>query len=177
MPKGPKISGKVKLIIVQESLRIRLMPRKMLVGRLYDLIRNMGEPLPKRGTLEKLISRARNHEASLLDMPWSLGSISKYEMLPGILPKVIEAYEMSQLKEDVSEFKGWRSFTIRDALWVARLSALFKDPEDVYDFVVEYSSRERACDILSILPETSDIDKMLLEALKKEKEYQKKSIF
>jgi hypothetical protein len=171
------MSGRVKLLIVQESLRIRLMPRKLLVGRLYDLIRSMGEPLPKRGTLEKLISRARNQEPSLLDMPWSLGSISKYEMIPGILPKVIEAYEMSQLKEDVDGFKGWRSFTIRDALWVARLSALFKDSEDVYDFAVEYSSRERACEVLGILPETPDIDTMLLEALKKEKEYQTKSRF
>ena len=135
MSKGPRIKPTVKKVIVYEALKDRNKPRRQLVVELIDIIEGMGEIAPAEETLEKLISRARNHPVSPLDAPWSLGCLAKYDIPPEALPKVMFIYE-KRLRE------AEQHFTIREVLWIARLHKTIDDPIWLEQFASAYALRE-----------------------------------
>jgi len=123
----------------------------------------MGEVVPSEETIEKLISRARNHEDSPLDQPWCVGYLSKYPIPPEALPIVMDMYQSSLNME------GQR-FTIRVALWVARLSQLIDDGDFLMRLVFLYAEREHIYWILDMPIDTIDIDRAAIHYIYSDEE-------
>jgi hypothetical protein len=106
--------------------------------------------------------------SSDLDKPFSLGALLKYSEYP-IPPETLSLVlrvRAHRDKENEGEFTIKESFTIRDALWVARLSKLILDPDKIWSFVVWYSARERAYEAVGKDLDTTDLDEQLLQELK-----------
>ena len=158
MSKGPRIKPTVKRVIVWEALKDRNKPRRQLVVELIDIIEGMGEIAPAEETLEKLISRARNHPVSPLDAPFSLASLAEYNIPPEAMPTIIWVYKQ-MFRESPQHF------TIRQALWVARLHSIIESSDVVRGWADTYAFREQVCWILGEPFFTRDIDVSLIQSI------------
>lgn len=96
---------------------------------LHGLDRNFGHDWPSVSAVQKELTEIRKNidkkspELKGLDEPWSLGSLTKYDISPEALPAVMSVYRKCLAAE--------REFTIGEALWVARLHKLFDPPDPV----------------------------------------------
>ena len=124
MSKGPKIKPRILEVITREALKDRNKPRGQLAVELQKIIESMGEIAPALDTLEKQISTARNHAPSPLDAPFSLASLTEYDIAPEALPAVLRVWKLNQALGN--------PFSIRQAKWVARLYAVIPDTLDQY---------------------------------------------
>jgi len=155
MSKGPRIKPTVRQVIVGEAVKDRKKPRRQLMVELQNIIESMGEIVPAEETLEKLISFARNHPVSPLDEPWSLGSLAEHDIPPEALPVVMCIYE-KRLRELEQHF------TIREALWIARLHKTIDDPIFLERFASAYAIRDQIDWILDSQVNTRGFDFILL---------------
>ena len=165
LSRGLWISRPVKYTIAREAFVDRLEPRTVVAVRLEGIIREMGVAVPDRGTLEKEISKARGRP-SPLDNPWSLADLVYNPIPPQALLAVLGAYEAVRISSGQID----RRLTIRQALWVARLHALF--PADlvlVLRFAEEYAATERIYEAVGGQRfETSSEDADLIDALRRQ---------
>lgn len=96
------------------------MPIKVLAFEIHKTIsQQVDEPPPALSTLEKRISQ-HGKRSSPLDEPWSLASLVQYPIGPEALPSVLMVWASQQEGTDLE-------FSIRQALWVARLYAAVDD--------------------------------------------------
>jgi hypothetical protein len=147
-----KMSLTVKCLISEAALGEPNKPRRALAVELQDRIKRMGEVIPSEETIQRKISEIRNHEPSPLDQPWCVGCLSKYPIPPEALPVVMDMYE-SSLNMDAR-------FTIRVALWVARLYKLVDDDGNfLMRLAFLYAEREHIYWILDMPIDTRDIDR------------------
>jgi len=122
MPKrGPKISPKIRELIILRALDEPRIPRDAVAIHLVDEIERMGLTPPSEDTIMKMISRTRNHEPNPLDNPWSIGSSIRYDFSPDIIPVLIEVQKL-QMQSEYEAAK--ERLTIRQAQWIARLYPL-----------------------------------------------------
>lgn len=159
MSKGPRIKPTVRQVIVVEALKgcNKNKPRGQLAMELEAIIgeKGMGEIVPGRETLLKLISRARNHPVSPLDSPWSLARLAEYEISPEALPVVLQIWRQ--------RLAYFGPLTIRQAQWVARLYRLI--PTDVVliaHWAELYALWERMGNVLEQEFESSAFDAALV---------------
>ncbi|MFC2018740.1 hypothetical protein ACFLU4_02125 [Chloroflexota bacterium] len=105
-------------------------------------------------------------EPKQLDQPFTLGALAQYPILPEALPVVLRVY-VNRSYTGENETVIVESFTIRDALWVARFSHIPLDPEEIWGFASWYSVRERAYEAMGKLDaiDTTDLDEALIEAI------------
>jgi hypothetical protein len=118
--RGPKISKDIMVLICDKALKSSKR-RTKLAEELEEIIQNKGWRSPTIETMEKLISKARNHKNEQ-DKPWSIASLDTYSIPPEALPAVLAEYARHKLKED--DTIANTDFTIRQAKWVARLSKI-----------------------------------------------------
>jgi len=98
-------------------------PRREVALKLQDQFRAMQQPVPKLEVLERKVSYFRNrigHDP--IDEPWGVWTLTEHPISAEALPTVLEAW--AHARADLGE-----KFTIREALWVARLYALFQGRE------------------------------------------------
>jgi hypothetical protein len=91
--------------------------RNILAVEIRDEIdkqKNEGERTPQPGTIEKLITYYRK-QGSPEDKPWTIFTLADYPIPPETLPKVLNQY---------GEVKDFCGLSIREAKWIARLSAI-----------------------------------------------------
>jgi hypothetical protein len=117
----PGITPHVKALVFERVLEERRkhpekrMPVNVLAHNIQkELIEQGEEKPPKLSTLEKMISSCSN-ETNPEDEPWSIDSLGEFPIAPEALPKVLEEYKRH--KDEGTEL------TIREAKWIARLSA------------------------------------------------------
>ena len=78
MSKGPRIKDSVKYHIRTEALNNRAEPKGSVAVRIEQYF-SYKEPVPSRGTINKMISGARNSDDPE-DNPWSVLALAKYEI-------------------------------------------------------------------------------------------------
>ena len=147
--------------------------RKELAKKLQNELEEMGYDMPKLEVLERMISKHRNDPINPKDKPFCLcpGALVKYPIHPEALPMVLRVWAkcLEEEKPDKDGFSSKMTFTIRDALWVARLSelySLFNDPEAIWSYAFRYSVRERAYEAIGEAIDTTDLDAELLKNFK-----------
>ena len=147
----PAIKPSIRGLIFEYAVNRKQMPRLALAVELKNLIEEMGEIPPSEETMIRHISKARNHPVSPLDSPWSVGCLGKYDIPPEALPKVMFIYE-KRLRE------AEQHFTIREALWIARLHKIIDNPIILERFASGYALRDQTDWILNSPVYTRDFD-------------------
>ena len=142
--------------------------RTELAKMLMVELETMGYDVPEVEVLERIISRFRQEPTAPKDKPWGLGTLVEYPIPPETLPTVLTVWakRLEEAKPDKDGFSSQMTFTIRDALWVSRLSHLVKNPEAIWGYAVWYSVRERAYEAIGEDPDTTDLDTELLKNFK-----------
>lgn len=156
----PPIKPSIKQFICAKALEHKDTPRQLLAIELKKLIEEAGEVSPTEDTMIKKISEARNKPKSPLDEQWSLGYLAQYDIPPDALPIVMRIYEkrLRELKQD---------FTIREAMWIARLSKCTDDLIVLERFATVYALTEKVNWILGKTTHDRHFDIKLLQAMDK----------
>ncbi|MDP2932174.1 MAG: hypothetical protein Q8O05_06755 [Chloroflexota bacterium] len=163
MAQGALITLEIKELIAQihlahpdygpTGLRRELLERMKEIG----LDQNFGPDWPGVSAVGKVLANIRANlarrspETKGIDALWSIGSLAQYPIPPEALLMVLRvSVEPTDIPVRVA---NWRArmdkdheifnFTIRDALWAARLYKLFTDPQDIWDFAAWCSVQER----------------------------------
>lgn len=149
-----------------------------------ELLVTYKEETPSSSYIRNKLKEIRDNDAkgSVLDQPWSLGSLSTYPIPYEVLPW------LNWLAEDMR--KNGYPITIRDVLWIARLSVLpskdkdpntriaetelqWKNRQRRYIARLQFTSRnyctyEKACERAGLVPvDTSEFDGVSLEQTEK----------
>jgi len=166
----PPFDLEIKRFVAEKALEDRDKIPKQLALELIPLIKKRGcKAPPETSTLGKWILAARRHPLPL-DLPFSLSTLVEveYPIPPEALPMVLRVWakRLEEAKPDEDGFSSQMTFTIRDALWVSRLSHLSKDPEEIWGYAFWYSVRERAYEAIGETIDTSDLDTELLKNFK-----------
>ena len=149
--------------------RETLRARGMADDKIESTVENADKELfPGVSTIQKFIAEIKD---SPLDKPFSLGALKDHPISPETLPMVLRVWAdiLAKAEAEVEaevDVQVQMTFTIRHALWVARLSKLFNDPEDIWGLAFWYSVRERAYEAIGEDMDTSDLDTELLKNFK-----------
>jgi len=92
-------------------------PRKALAFDIQQEIEKKGWSAPELSTLMGRISdySKKNKDPDPEDKPWNMATLDLYPIPPEAIPEVLRIWAL--------RMEGGESFTIREAKWVARLSA------------------------------------------------------
>jgi len=180
MAKGAYLTKQVKILIAEIHLShpdwgaTKL--RECLLQELKSLglNRNFGPDWPSVSAVQKELMGIRKNidekstELTELDSPFSLGVLGKHPIPPEALPLIMRVWanRLEAGKPDKDGFSFKVDFTTREALWVARLSHLDKDPETVYEWAFWYAHMEPAYEAIGEHFETAEIDSKILENFK-----------
>ena len=141
------ITEKEYRALAAEAIKTPREPRITLAKRLVNDI-NWRGPAPEVESIEKKITEIRKNfpASSELDSPWSVVTMSRHEhyIPPELLPLVMKMWKYFQQREA-------RFMTIREALWVVRLSALLNNDTGFKEFaayVVDYAALEKVNEAL-----------------------------
>jgi len=116
----PAIEPYIELIIMEEvdanqrKPQEERLPLVVLAGLTHDKLKGrikVGSHLPTRSTVEKRVQRYAK-TVSTEDDQWSISTLDKHPIPPESMPKVLAAYKRAN-----------GQLTIREAKWIARLSA------------------------------------------------------
>ena len=91
-----------------------------------------------------------------LDQPWCVGCLAKYDIPPEALPIVMWVYEKHLGQKE-------QHFSIREALWIARLYKLIDDPIILDRFAYAYTLRDQIDWILGTYTSRRDLDVQLID--------------
>jgi len=153
----PGIKPQVKGLIYARALESKKIPRLALAVELRDLIKRMGEKLPTEETIMRLISQARNREPNPKDAPWSLGTLTKYNLPPEAIRIIFEVQEWRLLNNK-------KPLTICEAWWVSNLSAFIKSTKVLpitrvlFFWASSYAIKEQICELTGMPMDTSSLD-------------------
>lgn len=160
MAKGAHLTQRIKELIAQIHLehpgygatQVRADLLKLMKDEGID--RNFGPDYPSLSAVQKVLTTIRAKldnrppEVKGLDKPWSVSSLSKYPIPPEALPVVLKVYAIWETV-DLSAYstlatKGFTKqiFSVRLALWVARLSKLFSETAELAVWAFAYSLAE-----------------------------------
>lgn len=171
-------------IIAYEANKDRKRARKDVHRAIVAALKKDKLPVPKLSTLMSKISKARQAPISELDAPWSLASLIEHPIPPDVLPVVLKVFKMRMRERErilrerermlrvekgslgEGDFTG-NELTIREALWVSRLSALTTKTKELDGWATWYAVRQRAYEALGQLPDTSDLDEMVMGLARK----------
>lgn len=170
MPRGAKLTPEVEELIAKvciEHPEWISKPKKIqqeVIRQLPDSLKVWGGPnWPGRDVIQDRLRKKirpnlenRPTESKRLDTPWSIGALAQYPIPPEALPVVLRAFYAERSTDSKTDeyFRiryelGHESYlTIRQALWIARLSPLFKyptivlsvDPSGAFDTYAAYEA-------------------------------------
>jgi hypothetical protein len=159
-----RISPDTRAQIYEAAIKDRKIPRGKLAEELAE---KLGKASPSIDTLEKEISKARNHLPSDEEQPWSIGTCLKYGIPSDIIPVLIRLQEWVYSNEDLP----FGTLSIRKAKWYALLFPVLapmlkttdvKPYEQLLKLVIvieQYDQREQIAELMSKeYADTSDLD-------------------
>jgi hypothetical protein len=169
MAKAPLITDQVQALIAQVYQKHPKWKAPVVLGEVRVILRKSNPKLPSGwpslSTVQKVLAKVRKAPVdNPKDKPFCLGTLVEYPIPPEALPMVMRVWARCNGEED--GFSWSSGFSIRDALWVSRLSHLFKEPEDILGAAVWYSVRERAYEAIGEGIDTTDLDIELLKNFK-----------
>jgi hypothetical protein len=110
------IPKEAEAIILTHALEYPRLKRTLMAEKLQQELESRGYDVPEIEVLERKISRYRRYSSdSPLEKPWSIATLDDYPIPAQALPIVLEEY-----KQHIEE---GTVLTIREAKWIARLSA------------------------------------------------------
>lgn len=127
------IPPKSRMYIIARALEPPRINRRILARKLQKELKEMGFDMPEAEVLERIISKARNYSISPLDRLWSLANLDINPLPVEVLPMVMS-------------FQQTGTFTIRGAIWAARLYKLIP-PDLVFDWVWLYTIKETVAEM------------------------------
>jgi len=134
--KRAKITNDGLGIIMSSALERPRKPRTVVANELQKELDRKGHDVPELEVLERKISWFRTHDTDRpLDKPWSLSTLSKYELSPEAVPLVLAISHNKQ-------FNPKQDLTIREAQWIARLYVLVPE-EKRKDIIALTATLER----------------------------------
>ncbi|MGD0794959.1 MAG: hypothetical protein ABR958_05135 [Dehalococcoidales bacterium] len=130
--------------------------RKELIPELLTYLKkNQSQVSTTEKTLRKwlpeIIEKIQNPLEE--DKPWSTATLDDYPILPEALASVLKVWKFRQGKMP--------TFTIRDAKWAARFSAIYKDTESLYYCAYQYSGKEKVYKFLGYDFDPAELDNLL----------------
>lgn len=150
MPKGPIVTPAVEALIASVYQKHPKWKAPRVRNEVESILRkdnrNSPKGWPSLSTVQKTLATIRKNLAnpSPEDEPWSISTLNDYPIPPEALPKVLEEYRLHQVAKnekpelDEALSRGaWKVFTIRQAKWVARLSASQCEP--ITPFMIAHS--------------------------------------
>ena len=174
MAKAPLITNRVQALIAQVYQKHPKWKAPTVRDEVSFILRKRDPKLPlgwpSLSTVQKVLAKVRKTPGDPKDKPFCLGTLVDNPIPPEALPMVLGVWakRLEEAKPDKDGFSFQMTFTIRDALWVARFAKLFDDPEAIWGFAFWYSVRERAYDAINedMDMDTSDLDTELLKNFK-----------
>jgi hypothetical protein len=149
------ISDKEQLAIANYVASFPDMQRTALAEKILAEVKWPGKP-PEIEVLERKISLLRNHPID--DKPWSMATLDENPIPPEAIPAVLEVWKFRVARDEV--------FTIREAKWVARLSAKVKDkdkyPRKLSKYASQYARLELIYQLIGRPFDSTRIDRELM---------------
>ncbi len=175
MPRGAKLTTDVEELIAKvciehpEWLAKPSQIQQEVIRQLPDSLKAWGGPnWPAKATIQdrlrkKIRPKLENKppEVENLDSQWTVGCLANYDMPPDALQIVMRIYEkrLRQLKQD---------FTIREAIWIARLSKCIDDLIVLEHFASVYALSEKIDWILGKPTLDRGLDIRLIQGMNKQ---------
>jgi len=163
MAKGPLVTDAVLALIARVYQKYPKWKAPIVREEVIYLLHKDNPKLPpgwpSLSTVQKVLALIRkNRPADPKDKPWSLASLAEYEIPPEAMPMVMSVY-----KKRLAEKDELTKFTIREALWIARLYNIIEPKDLVYDWAFLYAGEEWVCEFLG---KPFDNTKLDLEMIK-----------
>jgi hypothetical protein len=129
-----------------------------------ELERQLGNRSPSLDTIKKMISKIRS-ASNPIDRPWHLGTVMEYPIPPEGVAKVFSV--LCQYGRPPLRQKGaWGlDITIREALWISRLSELPVPIDFLERQALNYADAERISEITGVPFETREKDEEIYEVI------------
>ncbi|MFC1933459.1 hypothetical protein ACFLXU_07590 [Chloroflexota bacterium] len=191
MAKNPLITDDVRLLIATVYLENPEFRAKEIRNEVEARLRRKNPKTkpewPGLSAVQKELTRIRSNidkrppKLKELDTPWSIGSLVQYDIPPEALPMVLRVCAQRNTMGMTVRAYNWRRrqdvmagspmpeapdynepFSIRDALWVSRLSKLTSDPQDIWNLAAWCSAEERAYEAIGKSIDIVNIDSFLL---------------
>jgi len=140
--------------------------RNTLANEIDDLLDRSGQKPPSLETMKKMISTFRN-QRNPLDVPWHLGTLQEHHLSEYAVNRIFLLKPFAEHREPVFEggLQTWQVITIRDARWIARLSALPMSLEWLWCCAQAYSRQEKIAELAGTLFDSSELDNDMANAL------------
>ena len=149
-------------LIAECALRLHDDSRESVQVKMFATLRDKVSWLPEASTVRQMISAARNMK-NPLDGDWSPSSLANYPIPAEDLPAVVHAYANRQRADRRLHPSPKHHFTIREAMWVARIHGLFgEDQTKIPEYSARYAFREQVSEAAKIPFDPSDIDAELM---------------
>lgn len=166
MAKGLVITDRVRRLIARVYLQNPDWRAKEIRLEVNDRLLKENPQLPPDwpglSSIQKELAnmRKRESERSLeqreLDRPWSIGTLVDYPIPADAIPKLLG------IRAILTEVKSWGwGFTIRQALWAARLHRVVEGVGDLFCLAIIYAWEERICEFTGTKMDTSDYDEVI----------------
>jgi hypothetical protein len=170
MAKNPLITSEVKRVITKiyfehPDWRAKEI-RDEVETQLHEQNLHFKPGWPGLSAVQKELTTIRKRESERpseldeLDKPWSVGSLNKHPIPPESLPAVMRVYYAERLDQRTFEYlkKAQNLLTIRQALWIARLATVYKDPVTLVYIARFYAMDERVAEVQGKSLETFAFD-------------------
>jgi len=134
--RGPSIPHPVKEIVAEIYTKAQEedpgITAKEVMDKVHKFLHQYGKQLrpgwPGLSAVQKILAKIRRNESAVPpdpeDSPWSILDIAKYPIPPEVLPVVLRAWRR--------EIDNNKRLTIREALWIARLYPVFREPQAIW---------------------------------------------
>ena len=159
-----RIAPETRTQIYEAAIKDRLKPRNKLAE---ELSAKLGKASPTVETIEKEISKARNHPIDEMDQVWSIGACLKYNISPEIIPVLIRIgdliYSNEQLPFGVLSIKKAKWYQLLYPVLNSIPAASEVEPNQklllIVILVEQYHQRALIADLMKKShPDTSDLD-------------------
>lgn len=164
MAKNPIITEGVEALIAQFHSRHPSWKAKDVQTKVSQVLHNRNPKLPPSwpglSAVQKVLANVRKKQKELSndpqEKPWNMATLDDYPISPEAIPAVLEVWK--------SRIEQKQGFTIREAKWAARLSALprLKDIKKLSSRASQYARLELIYQLIDRPFNSTMIDGLLL---------------
>ena len=167
--KRARITSEGEAHIYKRSIEEPRKQRTELAKALQNELKDMGFDMPELEVLERKVSKYRNEKRDPKDEPFTLAALADNSMFVEHLPVILRAYLAEYIAMAQAGLPIPRPpLTIREALWIARLSSVLNDTFSLLKYAKEYATQERISRVLNKPLPSSETDILLLHQVKDE---------
>ncbi len=168
MAKGPLVTGEIEALIGTVYRNHPKWKAPMVRNEVSRILRKENSKLsstwPSLSTVQKVLATFRRKAKELpddpQDKPWSMATLDRPN-IPPIPPEALPAVlNVWKLRIDSLEWNF--SFSIREAKWAARLSALITDTEELSTRASQYARTEILYQLLDRPFDSRGLDSLIM---------------